>query len=561
MFRAKYRFSRFTIVQHLVILSLMVLLPQVLLGGATAWRYSNDQRESVERSAVAIARDRGAILDREIEGMIGALQALATSPLIDSQDFDSFTVQASQIVRLRGTAIAMRDRDGQQLVNTLGVPGKPLPRSADPALLASDKIIFETGEARVSDLYMGAFAKRLFVMVAVPVIRNNTVLYVLNIGMEPADLSRILLSDVPADWTASIVDRQFRVIARSRDLDRYVGLYGTQPFRDGIKNDTGSFHGGQTMEGVSVFTAYQRSHLSGWIVAFAIPEEILQEPLRDLWRNFALIGGFSLALSLVAALFYGRIIGNGLGMLARSARRVGQPDFVRSTQTAVLEIGEVGRILAQADSDLKRKDIHQRTLLNELDHRVKNTLAIIQSLVTQSLRSTQSLDHFREAITGRVMALARSHEVLSAVHWEWPELGELAKAVLGRQSGRLVYSGPRVSLTPRAVVPFAQLFQELISNAERHGALGRPSGLVSLLWRLDEDGRQLLIDWVETSTVPIDEKKSDSLGLAIIRICIERQLGGSCDFEFFPTGLRFHARVPLESELGVNANPIPLDEG
>jgi two-component sensor histidine kinase len=159
------------------------------------------------------------------------------------------------------------------------------------------------------------------------------------------------------------------------------------------------------------------------------------------------------------------------------------------------------------------------------------------------------------------MALARSHEVLSAVHWEWPELGEVAKAVLGRESARLVYSGPRVSLTPRAVVPFAQLFQELISNAERHGALARPSGIVSLLWRVDVENGQLLIDWVETATAPVDDKKADSLGLAIIRICIERQLGGSCHFEFLPTGMRFHARVPLESELGVNANPIPLDEG
>ena len=85
--RAKLRFSRLTIVQHLVILSLVVLLPQVLLGASVAWRYSKDQREALEQQAQNIARNRGAVLDREIEGMIGSLQALATSPLIDLGDF------------------------------------------------------------------------------------------------------------------------------------------------------------------------------------------------------------------------------------------------------------------------------------------------------------------------------------------------------------------------------------------------------------------------------------------------------------------------------------------
>ena len=557
--RAKLRFSRLSIIQHLVILSLMVLLPQVLLGASVAWRYSKDQRDTLEQQAVNIARNRGAVLDREIEGMIGSLQALATSPLIDLGDFAGLREQASQVLRFRGSAVAMRDATGQQWMNTLLPLEEKLPRSVDPVLLEADKRVFDTKLPAVSDLYIGAVSKRPFVMVGVPVIRDEKVLYVLNIGIEPIEWGRALLRDIPEGWTASIVDTKFRVVTRSRDAQRYIGQLGAETFRSRIKGDSGSFYGGHTLEGDPVFTAYQRSLLAGWVISFAIPEDVLNEPLLDLRWMFLINGGTGLVLSIAAAILYGRIIGNGLGALARSARRVGQEDFVQVHHTSVAEMDDVGRILAQADGDLKRKDQHQRTLLAELDHRVKNTLAIIQSLVTQSLRSSKSPEHFREAITGRVMALARSHEVLSAANWESPQLADVARAVLGRETARMRYRGSALRLTPRVVVAFAQVFQELLSNAEAHGALSEEEGLVSVVWQLDDARRMLTLRWEETSLAPLPAKGKDGLGSAIVRICVERQLGGSCGFIFLGSVMRFEAEIPLHSDLGTIGTPVEED--
>lgn len=557
--RAKLRFSSLSIIQHLVILSLVVLLPQVLLGATVAWRYSKDQREALEQQALNIARNRGAVLDREIEGMIGSLQALATSPLIDVGDFVGLREQAAQVLRFRGSAVAMRDATGQQWMNTLMTATDKLPRSVDPALLEADKRIFATKLPAVSDLYIGAVAKRPYVMVGVPVIRDEKVLYVLNFGIEPIEWGRALLRDIPREWTASLVDRQFKVITRSRDAERYIGQVGTSSFRERVKGDSGSFHGAHTLEGEAVFVAYQRSQLAGWYISFAIPEEVMNEPLRDLWLMFLIIGGSGLILSIAAALLYGRIIGNGLSALARSARRVGQDDFLQVHHTTVAEMDDVGRVLAQTDNELKRKDQHHRTLLAELDHRVKNTLAIIQSLVTQSLRSAKSPEHFREAITGRVMALARSHEVLSAANWESPQLVDVARAVLGRETARLRYRGSGVRLAPRVVVAFAQIFQELLSNAESHGALSEEEGLVSVIWSLDEHRRILHLKWEETSLAPLPPSKKEGLGSAIVRICVERQLGGSCQFSFLGAVMRFEAEIPLQSDLGVTGTPIEPD--
>ena len=543
-------FPRLTLVQHLLILSLTVLLPQALLGGLFAWRNTKEHKLTLEHVAVVLAKERSAALDRELEGMIGTLQALATSPLIESGDMLGLRAQVTRVLRFRGSAIILRDRTGQQLLNTFLAPDAPLPISTDPELLAASARVFETRAPVISNLYIGAITNRPFVMAAVPVLRNGDIPYLLAIAISPTSLSQSRLQDGPVGWIGGILDRNMRLIARTSDQERYMGQLAGEVLRRSVKGDSGSFHGAVSLDGAPVFGAYQKSSLSGWTVQFAVPEQVLDAPLRDLWRTLLLMGFVAMAVSMLGAFFYGRMLRKSLRMIAHSARRVGQDDFAPSGHTSVLEMDEVGDLLALADADLKHKDAHQRTLLHELDHRVKNTLAIIQSLVTQSVRGSASPEHFREAIIGRVMALARSHEVLSAANWKDPELGDVAGAVLAREAERIHHEGDRVSLAPRVVVAFAQIFHELLANAEKHGSLSRPDGRVTLTWRLE--GASLHILWVEKSNEPPAVAALKGLGTTIVRICVERQLGGTCHFEAAPEGLRFEAIVPLVSELGVN---------
>ena len=550
-------FPRFTLVQHLLILSLTVLLPQVFLGALIAWRYTSEQKVSLEREVVIIVRERVASLDRELEGVVGALQALATSPLIDQNDYHRFRDQAVHLLSFRGAAVVMRDRAGRHIINTLQEPGASALQSTDPDLLANDAEVFLTKAPAISNLYIGATTKKPFVNVGVPVIRDDEVRFVLAMAIDPLTLSHSLLRETPKGWTGAILDRKMLIIARSVGQERSVGQLASQPTREQLVGENGSFHGGLTLEGGSVFSAYQKSALAGWTIVFAIPEKMLNAPLRDLWRTLLLMGLFAIAVSLLGAFLYGRILRRGLRRLAHAARHVGRANFVAGGPTAVIEMDEVGKLLAMADADLKHKDAHQRTLLHELDHRVKNTLAIIQSLVTQSVRGSASPEHFREAIIGRVMALARSHEVLSAANWKDPELASVAGAVLAREAERIHYEGDRVSLAPRVVVAFAQVFHELLANAEKHGSLSRTDGRVTLTWRVE--GASLHILWVETSNEPPAVAALKGLGTTIVRICVERQLGGTCAFTVTPEGLRFEATVPLVSELGVNACiPDPL---
>ena len=209
--RSAFWFPRFTLVQHLLILSLTVLLPQVMLGSVIVWRYTSEQKASLELAAKTMVRERAASLDRELEGVIGALQALATSPLIDQPDLAGFRDQAVHLLSFRGTAVVMRDPAGQHIINTLQPVGAAALTSTDPDLLANDAVIFETKAPAISNLYIGAVTKVPFVNVGVPVIRDDEVRYVLSIAIAPAAFSASLLRETPKGWIGVILDAKMQV--------------------------------------------------------------------------------------------------------------------------------------------------------------------------------------------------------------------------------------------------------------------------------------------------------------------------------------------------------------
>jgi two-component sensor histidine kinase len=543
---------RLTISQHLILLSLAVLLPQVVLSTVVAWQYASDQRTAVETGARVEAREHRANLDRELKTLISMLEVLATSPALASQDLDGFRGQMVQLLTQRGLAMNLRDAAGHRLIGVSA--GHVGDFAENPEVEALDRKVIASRQPQVSGLLADPPTGRPYLLVLVPVLTGGEVTGVLDVALEPANILHVVLRDVPDGWLASVVDADLRIITRSRDPDRYIGRPGTETFAQGVRTGSGSFYGGRSIEGEEVFTAYQRSEISGWIVSFAVPITLLDKPLTTLTRTLMAFGALGVGTSLLMALIYARVLSRALRGLARSAAAVGRDPFTEPTQTRVQEIDDVGSVLTVADAELKRSSTRQTTLLAELDHRVKNTLAIIQSLVSQTFRSARSPEQFQTAITGRVMALARSHEVLSTARWERPELGHVAEAILLRESHQVTFNGPKVLLRPKAVVAFSQAFHELLANAVLHGSLRNPLGRIDLSWSVDEASEMLHISWVETGARPEPVGKlRQGLGMTIVRICIERQLAGECDFVEETDRFVFWANVPMQSELGRNA--------
>lgn len=203
-------------------------------------------------------------------------------------------------------------------------------------------------------------------------------------------------------------------------------------------------------------------------------------------------------------------------------------------------------------SEEKLAEERQRLLLNELNHRVKNTLATVQSLAWQTFRplDPDAVDRFN----GRLTALSRAHNILTESSWQSASVAEIidtAVEVFGRD--RFVLEGPACGLDPKAAVSLSMVIHELGTNAIKYGSLGAPAGSVSISWSCDlADNGDLLVEleWLERGGPPVTVPTKTGFGLRLIQRQLALEFGGKVDLDFRPEGLRcaLSMQVPPHAE-------------
>ncbi len=181
----------------------------------------------------------------------------------------------------------------------------------------------------------------------------------------------------------------------------------------------------------------------------------------------------------------------------------------------------------------------QRLLINELNHRVKNTLATVQSIAAQTLRLAPSAEQGRIALDERLLALSKAHDVLTRESWDGAELSEIvALAVspyMNSEGLRITTSGPKVRLAARAALAIAMALQELATNAVKYGALSTPQGRLSILWT--RDGDKIGIRWEESGGPRVDPPLRRGFGSRLIERSLSAELGGDATIQFAPAGV------------------------
>ena len=234
---------------------------------------------------------------------------------------------------------------------------------------------------------------------------------------------------------------------------------------------------------------------------------------------------------------------------------LGGRSFLLSAGPLLNDVKEsVGAIVTLTEiTERKRAEEQQTMLVAELNHRVKNILAVVQAVASQTVRTSQSLAAFNVAFAGRIQALAIAHDILTRTRWIGIGLNELLTAVLapyrGADGARVSLAGPPVLLPARAVVPLSMAFHELATNASKYGALSQPAGAVQLEWSVANSGLpRVEMIWSEAGgpTVEAGGKRS-GFGTALIQRVIKDDLEGTVDLVFAPRGVRSVMSFPLHA--------------
>jgi PAS domain S-box-containing protein len=263
------------------------------------------------------------------------------------------------------------------------------------------------------------------------------------------------------------------------------------------------------------------------------------EPLGGLFFGHGTPGAFTERAERVVA-----------GIAAQAAVAI---DNARLYQAAQREIAQRTRV-----------EEHQKLLLAELNHRVKNTLAVVLAIASQTLRGSTSLEAFDRAFQGRLRTLARAHTLLTQHNWEATTLEALVREAFApyplSEGDRVAIHGPHVSLRPRAALTLSLVLHELTTNALKHGALSAPAGRVAVEWRILEGEARVQFAWTETAGPAVAPVSRRGFGSMLIERNVTHELGAELETEYLPDGFRCRILLRWDPETREVALAVPWPE-
>jgi two-component sensor histidine kinase len=352
-------------------------------------------------------------------------------------------------------------------------------------------------------MYVGGVTAIPTFTVNVPVMRDGEIAYVVGYSPPRENYFEILKRlSLPEGWIVTLYDRQSRHVARL-PLLKDEGLRQASPAaRERFAQGSDRIVPLTSIEGAPTLAAFTRSEETGWMVAIGMPFEALDRSSRD---------------SLVLTVAIG---------------------------TVLLLVGLI--FASHLATQLVRAEGHRSLLMNELNHRVKNTLSAVQGIVARGLPELPENAAYRRAAESRLLALSSAHNILSSQNWESASLDDLAKAVIEPYGTRerLRLEGPDVILAPRLAIPLAMVLNELATNAVKYGALSAGAGQLVLTWALIAPDR-LRLEWRETGGPTTEPPANIGYGTRFIERAVTGELRGAYTSAYRPEGFTCSIEIPL----------------
>ncbi|MGE3332309.1 MAG: sensor histidine kinase [Rhodospirillaceae bacterium] len=480
------------------------LVPMLLLTAAVVFQSYERAKDAAAEQVLQVTRSTMIAVDRELRNQIAALEVLALAPTLQADDLANFRADAERFLTRfpEGTGISVADSRGAQLFNTFA---GALPTLARPEVLESVAAVFAGQGPQVSNVYLSRRSGELTFTVVVPVMRDGKVLHALAFNPPRATFADILRRpDLREGWVLSVFDRAAHHVSRRPTLSDNAITSASDSLRAQLATGGERLTETTSVEGTRVLTAFTRSPDTGWVVAVGVPVGQYQMPTL---RSLATTLGVGAVLILFGGYFAVRI----------------------------------ARQLVSAER-------HRELLINELNHRVKNTLASVQAIVWRGLRNSGAIPEARQGIDARLQALSSAHNVLSNKNWEGAYLEDVVSSILapyaGPRAARAVVDGPNVALRPHVAIALALVLNELATNAVKYGALSAGSGFVKLSWSLSSSDR-LRLSWIESGGPTVQAPTQTGYGTKFIERAVVDELRGNYSASFPPEGFRCVIEIAL----------------
>ncbi|MEC5291627.1 HWE histidine kinase domain-containing protein [Aurantimonas sp. C2-6-R+9] len=525
---------------HLVLFALIVLIPALLFSAFLVLQFSEQQREIAAAQVNDTAEIVSNAVDRDIYGMITSGKVLASSPSLVNGQLAGFHERTVAALRTTETNAELIDPALGVVVSTLE-PYPPAPRKSEYTKTIEQ--VFKTRRPLVSGVFFGARADRFMFHVAVPVMRDQTVTYVLVINKAADALDAVIANrNLPREWSAIIKDAEGRrVFAAVTSEGRMEAQQGISYDNPSIMETLGARMSNDLIEASTV------SSLSNWTTTVAVPNAVIVRPALRSWILLMSAGILLLLFSIMLGIIFGRRIAAPILQLSQQAEAIGKGEPAMPFATDIAEIGAVSKVLAQASRERREAEEQNRFLMREMTHRAKNQYALIAAIARRAAKESANTKQFLDTLSEALSSLARSADLLAGSGWESAMLADLVDSQLkafGAGGEQIELDGPAIRLNSTAAQTIGLALHELATNAAKYGSLSVADGTVKISWSIAE---KFELIWREIGGPTVVEPKHAGFGTLITQKMTSRGLGGAVEMNYAPAGVVWKLVAPKDA--------------
>ena len=498
----------FSVRMLLILLVLLVMLPAWGFATYFAVQYAVTERQLVEAAGRANAKSVASSLNFRLRSLESAMAALALSGNLRAGDLDAFYVEAKALAATQNVAVALVAPDGRQLLNTNAPNGAALPPAAVEARYTQ---AIESRSVQYSGLIWGNVSKTWLMSVAVPVIVENQAPYALVVGAPSVVQWGEVLDnlELPTGWAIALVDDSYIISARRPSPEIHVGK-PLHPSVTGLIAAAESGSGiGTSVDGLPIHAFYHRLKQAPWTVLVGIPSAEIDSTVSDAVSPVFLGGLVTLLITILAAWLIGRQFTTELSDTAKAALafRSGQKRLSTLPPSRIQELAELKVTLDSAmaerhryEGKLKGLIDDKELLMQEVHHRVKNSLQLVRGILSLQARSVthpEAKSALNDA-AARILTVADVHQHLyqglstaevNIQQYLADLASDLTKSMLDHSPGRHVtVEAPHLVWPSEKIIALGIIVTELVTNAIKYG-----DGPVMVKLAINEDQSATLV--------------------------------------------------------------------
>lgn len=543
-------------------LAAMAVLATVPLLAFVAFLLLQLERSQFQTMRADVADDAQAIsraVERKIADMETTLALVANSVELQQGNLEAFHARVGESLKESSLYVMLARRDGVQILNTRMPWGATLKPMANPGSVMA---ALRSGEVELSGVFFGATSERWVVNLTMPVTAlTSDGINAVVLTQDAASLASLAAREaLPVGWSSALVDGDGRIVVSNGAENKPSGTEVEQSWLDLMYGSNNS----------AVFYQNGRQYLMGyakvadwpWRALVWGPVDSLKGSFITLWQSL-LIGSLVLmTLLLGIVLVAAHHLRSAIRRIAWMAERIGHGEIVSPERTKILEANQVAVALSNASFDRAEAEERIHFILQELVHRTKNILSLVQAMMRQLARGTDDVEEFQRAVSGRLAGLAQSIEALAKQQWSGIPLASLIDLQLTTVAGsidRVHRRGPDLLVNANAVQNLGLVFHELATNSVKYGALSVLEGRLRIEWEVlepqmpDEESR-LRLQWIEQYGPPVTKPTRRGFGSTVIDRHAASAFAGDVTIDFDPAGLSWTLVAPLSSFLAGSAD-------